>query len=78
MPGLVQTLQSLPGVTVGENAVAAAGAVVSKDVPANTVVAGVPAKVIKKSEENNMPFGYITPLSENVERQSINFKIVMA
>lgn len=38
----------LPGVTVGENAVVAAGAVVSKDVPANTVIAGVPAKVIKK------------------------------
>ncbi|MBC6910595.1 acyltransferase [Lactobacillus reuteri] len=58
----------LPGVTVGENAVVAAGAVVSKDVPANTVVAGVPAKVITKSEENNMSFGYITPLSANVER----------
>lgn len=38
----------LPGVTVGENAIVAAGAVVSKDVPANTVVAGVPAKVIKE------------------------------
>jgi len=37
----------LPGVTVGENSVVAAGAVVTKDVPANTVVAGVPAKVIK-------------------------------
>lgn len=37
----------LPGVTVGENAVVAAGSVVSKDVPANTVVAGVPAKIIK-------------------------------
>jgi acetyltransferase-like isoleucine patch superfamily enzyme len=35
------------GVTVGENSVVAAGAVVTKDVPANTVVAGVPAKVIK-------------------------------
>ena len=67
----------LPGVTVGENAVVAAGAVVSKDVPANTVVAGVPAKVIKKSEENNMSFGYITPLSANVERQRLAFKIVM-
>ena len=35
------------GVTIGENSVVAAGAVVTKDVPANTVVAGVPAKVIK-------------------------------
>ena len=37
----------LQGVTIGENAVVAAGAVVSKDVPANTVVGGVPAKTIK-------------------------------
>jgi acetyltransferase-like isoleucine patch superfamily enzyme len=37
----------LPGVTIGENAVVAAGAVVSKDVPANTVVGGIPAKFIK-------------------------------
>lgn len=37
----------LPSVTVGENAVVAAGAVVTKAVPANTVVAGMPAKVIK-------------------------------
>lgn len=38
----------LPGVTVGENAVVAAGAMVNKDVPANTVVGGIPAKVIKE------------------------------
>lgn len=37
----------LPGVTIGENAVVAAGAIVSKDVPPNTIVAGIPAKVIK-------------------------------
>lgn len=40
----------LPGVTIGENSVVAAGAVVSKDVPANTIVAGVPAKVVKTIE----------------------------
>lgn len=37
----------LPGVTVGENSIVAAGAVVTENVPDNTVVAGVPATVIK-------------------------------
>ncbi|RXS91436.1 sugar O-acetyltransferase [Geobacillus sp. PK12] len=36
-----------PGVTIGDNAVIASGAVVTKDVPANAVVGGNPAKVIK-------------------------------
>ena len=41
-----------PGVTIGENAVVAAGAVVTKDVPDNALVGGVPAKVIKMLNPN--------------------------
>ena len=40
----------LPGVTIGEGAVVAAGAVVTKDVAPWTVVGGNPAKFIKKRE----------------------------
>ena len=37
----------LPGITIGKNAIVAAGAVVTKDVPENAVVIGVPAKVVR-------------------------------
>src|SRR5687767_5567741 len=37
----------LPGVTIGENSIVAAGAVVNKDVPANSIFGGIPAKFIK-------------------------------
>ena len=37
----------LPGVTIGENSIVAAGAVVTKDVPPYSIVGGAPAKVIK-------------------------------
>ncbi len=47
--GIAATI--LPGVTIGENAIVAAGAVVTHDVPANAVVAGNPARIIKKIEE---------------------------
>lgn len=40
----------LPGVTIGKNAVVAAGSVVTKDVPANAIVGGNPAKLIKMIE----------------------------
>ena len=41
----------LPGVTIGDGAIIAAGAVVAKDVPESTIVAGIPAKVIRNIEE---------------------------
>ncbi|PET54550.1 maltose acetyltransferase [Bacillus sp. AFS001701] len=37
----------LPGISIGDNSIVAAGSIVTKDVPSNTIVAGNPAKVIK-------------------------------
>jgi acetyltransferase-like isoleucine patch superfamily enzyme len=41
----------LPGVTIGENSVVAAGAVVSKNVPDNFIVGGVPARIIRSIDQ---------------------------
>lgn len=41
----------LPGVNIGDNSVVGAGAIVNKDVPANSVVYGIPAKVMKQTAE---------------------------
>jgi acetyltransferase-like isoleucine patch superfamily enzyme len=41
----------LSNVTIGENAIIGAGSVVTKDVPANTIVAGNPARVLRQIEE---------------------------
>ena len=41
----------LPGITIGNNVIIGAGAVVTRDIPDNSVVAGIPAKVIKSIDE---------------------------
>jgi acetyltransferase-like isoleucine patch superfamily enzyme len=49
----------LPGVTIGEGAIVASGAVVAKDVPPNTLVGGIPAKVIKEFDmKDGIPIGF--------------------
>lgn len=48
----------LPGVKVGEGAIVASGAVVTKDVAPWTIVGGVPAKVIGKRERKDYKYGY--------------------
>ena len=42
-----------PGVTIGDNSIVAAGAVVTKDMPQNSIIAGVPAKVIRTLQGEN-------------------------
>jgi acetyltransferase-like isoleucine patch superfamily enzyme len=43
----------LSNVTIGENAIVGAGSVVTKDVPANAIVAGNPAKILRSIEKEN-------------------------
>lgn len=48
----------LPGVKIGDGAVVASGAIVTKDVPEYSIVAGVPAKVIGNREKKDWEYGY--------------------
>lgn len=48
----------LPGITIGEGAVVASGAVVTKDVPDYTIVGGIPAKIIGQREKKPYEYGY--------------------
>jgi maltose O-acetyltransferase len=50
----------LPGITIGEGAVVASGAIVTKDVAPYTVVGGIPAKRIGNREKKLYNYGYTT------------------
>lgn len=53
---IAQDVKIMPGVTIGDNAVIASGSLVNKDIPANVLAGGVPAKVIRQLEiEYNDP-----------------------
>jgi carbonic anhydrase/acetyltransferase-like protein (isoleucine patch superfamily) len=65
----------LPGIIIGPNSIVGAGAIVTKDVPPDTIVAGNPAKVISSIEnyrtkvfsiwKNQRPEGYLKDLKED-------------
>ena len=44
----------LPGVSIGDNSIIGAGSVVIKDIPANSVAVGIPAKVIKNLDDKKL------------------------
>lgn len=48
----------LPGITIGEGAVVASGAIVTKNVPPYAVVAGIPARVIGERQKKDWEYGY--------------------
>ena len=48
----------LPGVSVGDNSVIGAGSVVTKDIPANVVAAGVPCRVLRPIGERDDEYYY--------------------
>lgn len=68
----------LPGVNIGNNVIIAAGSVVTKNVPDNCVVGGVPAKVIKTADEylegireRSLRIGHLKGVSKDLELKRI-------
>jgi exopolysaccharide acyltransferase PssR len=59
----------MPGVTIGDHCIVAAGSVVTKDVPSHTIVAGNPARVIRKNIET-LPWGQLKDVIEGQRRAS--------
>ena len=57
----------LPHITIGENALVAAGSVVTRDVPAGMLVAGTPARVVSRVDELECPFEIVTPYVNGVD-----------
>lgn len=63
----------MPGVTIGENCVIGAGAIVTKDIPDNSIAVGVPAKVIESIDEyyakNKNKYVHTKSMSSNEKRK---------
>ena len=57
----------LPGVTIGDNSIVAAGSVVTKDIGENVIVAGSPAKVLRQiTEEDNQYYDGGKPIPKEL------------
>lgn len=63
----------LPGVTIGDNVIIGAGAVVTRDIPSGVVAAGVPARVIKSldsylasAKEQSLGYGHLSAADKDV------------
>lgn len=68
----------LPGVTIGNNVIIGAGAIVTKDIPSNSVAVGVPAKVIESIEDyfwkNKERFDHTKKLEAEAKRNYLTQK----